>query len=341
MKRIVIQKPDEVTTEEVPDPRPGTGEVSIAVAYCGICGSDLHAFRGRHPFIPLPATPGHEFSGVIEAVGDGVGNFIPGDRVVCEPLISCGTCYNCVQGRYNICTGLKVVGCQGEGAMADCFIAPAATVQKIPDSLSLRDAALVEPLAVGIHAAKRGGNLMGSNVVIIGAGTIGLMVLHAVLRGGARRVVVTDLVDERLSRASDIGATKTVNAGHRDAQAQVLDGIPESGIDAVFECVGVEQGIENAIRYVRKGGRIVVAGVFENRISISIADVQDREIELVGTLVYTRRDFTEAVEMLASGEVNGNDFVNEVYGLEDAERAFKAAMNTATNIKVLFGINPE
>lgn len=340
MRRLKISEPDKTVLEEAEAPVPGRGEVLIRVAYCGICGSDIHAFKGKHPFIPLPATPGHEFSGTIEKIGDGVSAFSVGDRVVCEPNLVCGACYNCTTGRYNICESLRVMGCQGEGAMADYIAVPVGKAIHIPDRLSLRDAVLVEPLAVGVHAVRKGGDLFGRNVVIIGAGTIGLMVLVCAAKSGAGRVVVTDLARERLRLAARLGASGTVEAGTGMVD-RLLDGKPYEGYEVVFECVGVEKSIRDAMVIVRKGGRIVVCGVFGSETRVRMADVQDRELELVGTLMYTRRDVTDAVGMLAGGLCPPDLFITGEYTLEEAQRAFAAAMDTRENVKVIFRVSPE
>jgi len=338
MKRLVISSPNKVSAEKKSVPEPGAGEVLIRVAYCGICGSDIHAFQGKHPFIPLPATPGHEFSGTIVDTGSGVSGFEKGDRVICEPNLICGECYNCKTGRYNICENLRVMGCQGEGAMADYFAAPADKTIAIPDRLSLRDAVLVEPLAVGVHAARKGGDLFGKNVVIIGAGTIGLMTLASVAKSGAKRIIVTDLSDNRLKTAKKLGATRIINAAGTDIVDKLLSSKPYEGYDVVFECVGIEKSIRDAIVIVRKGGRVVVCGVFGSETTVRMADVQDRELELIGSIMYIRRDITDAVDLLADGYCPADLFLSKEFPLDEAERAFSAALDTNNNVKVVFKI---
>ncbi|MBD3353518.1 MAG: alcohol dehydrogenase catalytic domain-containing protein, partial [Candidatus Lokiarchaeota archaeon] len=160
MRRVKLTEPNKAIIEEVPYPKCGPNDVVMKIAYCGICGSDLHASIGEHPFVPLPATPGHEFSGWIEDVGANVSEFKKGDRVTSEPNLVCGKCYNCSIGRYNICENLRVMGCQGDGAMADFFLLPANKTVPIPDNLNMKHAALVEPVAVGCHASHRAGDLL-------------------------------------------------------------------------------------------------------------------------------------------------------------------------------------
>ena len=338
MKRVVIREPKHVVVEEVPDPIPGPDEVLLDIVYAGICGSDMHAFLGEHPYIPLPATPGHEFSGKVASVGENVKGLKPGDRVVCEPNLVCGQCYNCRTGRYNICENLRVMGCQGDGAMAQKFVVPSNKTIPIPDQLSLRDAVLVEPLAVGVHAARRAGDLFGKNVVILGAGTIGLMVLACVRQAGAAQIIVTDLSDRRLSLAKKMGATHTLNAGKGNAVEQIHAGQFYEGIDLVFECVGVEGSIRDAMAIVRKGGRIVVCGVFGSETTVRMVDVQDRELELIGTIMYIRRDITDAIRMLAEGVLDTAHFLGDEFPLDQAQKAFEASFDTAHHVKVVFRI---
>ena len=341
MRRILIPEANKAKLEEVDEPKPGPGEVSLKIAYCGICGSDLHAFKGDHPFVPLPATPGHEFSGKIASIGEHVLDFNVGDRVTVEPSLVCGKCYNCKIGRYNICNELSVMGCQGDGAMADYLVVPADKVIPIPDNLSLKHATLVEPLAVGVHALKKGRNLFNKNVVIIGAGMIGLAVLVCVVKAGAERIIITDLSDERLKLAKNLGATQTINASKLNPVEIILGEQPYEGIDVVFECVGVERSVRNAMDIIRKGGRVIVVGVFGDEVKVNMANVQDREQEIIGSLMYTRRDFTEAVRMLANAPFSPDLFITEIYPLEKAEEAFNAALNTKKNLKVTFEINKE
>jgi len=341
MRRVVIKGKNDVIVENIADPKPGHGELCIEIAYCGICGSDLHALKGSHPFIPLPVAPGHEFSGNVIAIGKGVTGFKIGDRVTCEPNLVCGECYNCKTGHYNICENLRVMGCQSVGAMADYFIEKKKKTIHIPDKLTLKNAVLVEPLAVGVHAVKKAGVLFGKNVVIIGAGTIGLMVLTCAIQAGAKHIIVADLSNKRLSFAKKIGATQIINAKKENIVKKIISEKPFEGFDVVFECVGSENSTRDAMEIVRKGGRIVVVGVFESEIKVRMADVQDREMEIVGTLMYIRRDITNAIDIIANGHLRTELFISKEYPLEEAKDAFIAALDTKNNLKVIFCINPE
>lgn len=341
MRRVMIKGINDVVVENITDPKPGPSELCIEIAYSGICGSDLHTLKGAHPFLPLPNAPGHEFTGKVITIGKDVKNFKIGDRVTCEPNLVCGECYNCKIGRYNICENLKTIGGQSAGAMADYFIAPEEKTIRIPDKLTLKNAVFVEPLAVGVHAVKKAGVLFGKNVVLIGAGTIGLMTLSCIIHAGAKNIIIADLSDKRLSFAKKIGATQLINPNKENIVQKIILKKLYEGIDFVFECAGNENSMRDAIKIVRKGGKIIVIGVFEKEININMAEIQDRELELIGSLMYTRRDITNAIDMIANGQLKTNLFISKEYPLEEAKEAFMAALDTKNNLKVIFSINPE
>ncbi|MHA1340024.1 MAG: zinc-dependent alcohol dehydrogenase [Promethearchaeota archaeon] len=340
MKRVKLIEPNKAIIEEVDYPKPNSREIVMKIAYCGICGSDLHASIGKHPFVPLPATPGHEFSGWVEEVGSEVTEFKPGDRVTAEPNLVCGKCYNCRIGRYNICENLRVMGCQGDGAMAEYFLLPADKTVPIPDSLSLKHAALVEPLAVGVHAAHRAGDLYMKNVVIVGAGMIGLSVLANVVRAGAKNIWVTDLDDKRLELAKEMGATRVINA-KQDVVEIIRKEAGYEGVDVAFEAVGIEASLRTCMDVIRKGAKVIVIGVFGDESKIKSANLQDWEMELIGTLMYVRRDIEEAIQILAEGGIPSDKIIGKIFPLSEANEAFEWARTHKETIKTVLEINKE
>ena len=341
MRRVLIKGINDVVVENIADPKPGPSELCIEIAYSGICGSDLHSLKGAHPFLPLPSTPGHEFTGKVIAIGKNVKDFKIGDRVTCEPNLVCGKCYNCRIGRYNICENLKTMGGQSAGGMADYFIAPAEKTIHIPDKLTLKNAVLIEPLAVGIHAAKKAGVLFGKNVLVIGAGTIGLMTISCIIHAGANKTIVADISDKRLTFAKKIGATQLINPVKENIAERIISEKLFEGIDVVFDCAGNENSMKDAIKIARKGGKIIVIGVFERETKIKMAEVQDRELEIIGSLMYVRRDITDAITMITNGHLKTNLFISKEYPLDEAKDAFMAALDTKNNLKVIFSIHPE
>ena len=338
MRQVELHAPEEIRLLDVPVPEPGAGELRIAVAEVGICGSDLHAYHGKHPFIDLPVVPGHEFAGTVDAVGEGVTDFAPGDRVTVEPSLVCGECYNCRHGRYNVCANLRVIGCQTPGALADRIVVPAEKTLRLPEGVSWVEGALAEPLAVGVRAARRAEFEPDANVLILGAGTIGLMTLQAAKALGAGTVMVSELLPERLELAEALGADVLVNPAEVDLLDAVKAAFGEPRADVVIECVGIGATVRDAIRVARKGTRIVIAGVFEQDVSVSMGLVQDHELELVGTLMYLRDDFPLALRLLADGRAEAGPLVSHRFPLEQAAEAFEVADQRRGALKVLIDV---
>jgi L-iditol 2-dehydrogenase len=338
MKQVVLQAPQDVRVVEAPRPDPGPDELLIAIARVGICGSDLHAYHGQHPFIELPVVPGHEFSGTVVKVGPAVADCAPGQRVTVEPSLVCGVCYNCTHGRYNICEQLRVIGCQTTGAMAEYLSVPAAKTVLLPENVSWDQAALVEPLAVGVHAVRVASISPGARILVMGAGTIGLMVLQAAKAMGAGPVMITDLMDDRLELACRLGVDAAVNPSRGKLEQAVEKTFGVDGADVIVECVGVAATVRDAVRIARKGTRIVLAGVFEQEVPVNLGLVQDRELELVGTLMYAGDDFQLALRFLQEGTVAAEPIISHHFPLEQAAQAFAIADSRQDALKVLLQV---
>jgi L-iditol 2-dehydrogenase len=338
MKQVELYGPLDVRLIESPRPSPGPEEILIAVARVGICGSDLHAYHGRHPFIQLPVVPGHEFAGTVVEAGSDVRDFAPGQRVTVEPSLSCGVCYNCTHGRYNICEQLQVIGCQTSGAMGEYLAVPAAKALPLPDDVTWDQAAMVEPLAVAVHAVGVARLKRGDNVLILGSGTIGLMALQVARASGAERVMTTDLVPNRLDLALQLGADHAVDPRATDLALALEEAFGPQRADVILECVGVPATARDAVRVARKGTRIVLAGVFEGEVALELGLVQDRELELVGTLMYVRDDFYTALELIQSGAAQVEPLITHRFPLSEAAEAFAVADDRLEALKVLIEI---
>jgi L-iditol 2-dehydrogenase len=335
MKQVELHAPEDIRLIESPRPRPGPDELLLKVASVGICGSDLHAYHGKHPFIRLPVVPGHEFAGTVVEVGADVGHFAPGQRVTVEPSLVCGHCYNCTHGRYNICEHLQVIGCQTPGAMGEYLTVPASKALLLPDNVTWDQAALVEPLAVGVHAVRVAGFAPGANLLILGAGAIGLMTLQAAKAMGAGRVMITDLLPGRLELARSLGADVAVNPRTMHLGEALGEAFGPARADAIVECVGVAATVRDAIHVARKGTRIVLAGVFEEEVPVKLGWVQDRELELVGTLMYAADDFPTAIRLLSEGKVQAEPLITHRFPLSRAAEAFAVADGRQDALKVL------
>lgn len=325
-----------IVIEEAPKPEPGPREVLIKVAVAGICGSDLHAFEGKHPFVKPPIVLGHEFSGMIVELGDEVeGEYYQvGQRVTVEPSITCGQCYNCRNGRYNICDKLQVIGSQISGGYATYVKVPAANVLPLGDDLTFEDGAMIEPLAVAVHAGHLGKVMPGDHIAIIGAGTIGLLLAQVAKAKGAK-VAISDIVDSRLELAAQLGVDACINPTQANIEEELKKFAP-NGADIIFECVGSSFTLRQSIEIARKGSRVVIVGVAEGDVSLPVHYIQDRELEILGDLMYTRKDFDEALKLVRTGQVNLNPLITKSFPLVEANEAFEYVLANPKNTLKVF-----
>lgn len=314
--------PGKIEIREVAPPAPGPNEVLLRVHRIGVCGSDVHVNHGRHPYTSYPVIQGHEYSATIEALGAGVSGLRIGATATSLPQVVCGTCAPCRRGDEHICDSLKVQGFQAPGCAQELWTTAASKLVELPDSFTVDEGALIEPLSVAIHAVGRAGNLAGRNVAVVGSGPIGNLVAQVAKSEGAR-VVVADLSQWRLDLAERCGLELTSNAGTeklKDASRRVFG--PE-GFDVAFECVGVEPTITAAIESIEKGGTLVVVGVFGERPRVDLGLVQDRELNLRGTLMYQRKDYLRAVELLRTRQVSVAPLMSAHFPLHEYPRAYQ------------------
>jgi 2-desacetyl-2-hydroxyethyl bacteriochlorophyllide A dehydrogenase len=292
---------------------------------------------GLHPWISLPFVPGHEVVGVVAETGAGVSSIQPGRRVMVEPYLPCWNCKQCLRGLQNICENLGFLGCgDPQGAMADYFTVDARRIHVIPDELDDRAAALIEPLSTPVHAVRLAGGVGGRTVAVLGAGTIGLLLLRAVVSQGAKHVVVTAPRAERRRLALSLGADAAVDAMAEDAVEQVRAALGESA-DVVFDCVANESTTRQAIGMADKGGTVVVVGVPSGAVQLPLQLVQDRQIRIEGSATYLPEDVADSIELLTSGVVRADDFVTSVVPMESVAEAFEQAASPE-HIKVLVDI---
>jgi len=318
-----MMKPGKIEFRDVPKPKADAGQILLRIKQIGVCGSDIHVNHGKHPFTSYPVVQGHEFSAVVEAIGEGVTKVKVGDKATARPQIVCGKCRPCRRGDYNICDVLKVEGFQAPGCAQDFFVTSEDKIVPLPASLSFEQGALVEPTAVAVHSTGRAGDLNGKNVVVLGAGPIGNLVAQVVRCRGAKKVLITDLSDFRLEIAGRCGTTDTSNAAREtlaDASKRVFG---EEGFDVALEAVGVEATMTAAVDAIQKGGTIVVLGVFAEKPRIDMAVVGDRELSLIGTLMYKHEDYVKAVELIASGEVITKPLVTKHFPFEQYPDAYE------------------
>ncbi len=304
------------------EPVAGPGEILLRIKKIGVCGSDIHVWHGEHPYTPYPVIQGHEFSGVVEAVGEGVTKVKVGMKATAAPQQVCGTCNPCKRGEYNICDSLKVRGFQAPGCAQDLFITTEERIVPFPESLSFEQGALIEPAAVTAHATNRVPTLKDKNVLVAGAGTIGNLVAQAAKCRGAKKVLITDLSDFRLQKALDAGIDAVCNVRTENLREKCKAFFGDEGFDVAFEAVGHERSLDDAIQNIQKGGDIVVLGVFAGRPAVDMSTVGDREISLIGTLMYRQEDYAQAVDWIASGAMKTELLVTKHFPFEDYEKAY-------------------
>lgn len=333
MRQALIAAPGkvEMITAEAPDP--GPGEVRVAGAAVGICGSDVHALAGEHPWIDLPVVPGHEVAGTVDALGEGVSDLSVGEPVLLEANLVCRRCMYCTSGRYNLCESLEVVGCQTTGGMADVFVAPADRFHRIPGGMEMDDAVLVEPLATVTHAQRIVGGVKGARVAILGAGSIGMLAVLAARAGGAAEIAVTDPVGHKRERALGLGADLAFDP-RDDGVVEAVRGSLAHRPDVVFDCVATQSSFDQATALALKGGTIAVIGVPRGGVRFELPLLQDRELRVQGIAMYVKEDVERAIDLVRAGRIRSADLVTATFSLDDAPAAFDAA-GSAEQVKVV------
>ncbi|MFY9446243.1 MAG: alcohol dehydrogenase catalytic domain-containing protein [Dethiobacteria bacterium] len=339
MLQAIMQSPGKIEFREVPLPEIGSGEVLIRTSYIGICGSDIHVYHGQHPYTSYPVVQGHEVSGEVVKVGDNVHKFKAGDKVTIMPQVFCGKCYPCRTGSYHICDGLKVLGFQTEGVAAEYFKISQEMVLPLPEEVDLLEGAMVEPLAVAVHALGRGGLSEYGKILVLGAGTIGNLTAQVAKAMGGQ-VMITDLSDYRLELAKQCGADHCVNTSRESLEQAIADKFGPDKADLILECVGSETTIGQAISNARKGSKIIVVGVYSRPVAVDLGFVQDRELQLIGSLMYREDDFRKAIELLGQKKVQLKPLISKVFSFKEFAQAYEYIdQNREKALKVMVQVN--
>lgn len=316
---------------------PNAGEVSIRVAYCGICGTDMHVFHGNMDArVGFERIIGHEMSGTVEALGVGVSGFTKGLKVVVRPLDHCGDCPACNAGHQHVCHKLKFLGLDTNGAMQDIWTVPAHTVHALPDDLRLDHAALIEPVAVACHDVRLSDLRAGEDVVVIGGGPIGILVAM-VARDAGGNVVVSEVNPNRLQIAEKLGF-KTVNPAEVDLTAEINTITGEKGADVVFEVSGTQPGVDAMTAVAATRARIVMVAIHAQKPQIDLFQFFWRELKLIGARVYEPEDYEKAIGIISSGGVDADTVITDVAPLSNIQAAFESLDRSPTALKSLIKI---
>ena len=317
--------------EERPEPEPGPGQVVVAIRASGICGSDVHGFGGATGRRTVGVVMGHEAAGEVVAVGPGVTGVAPGDRVVLRSILPCGRCDRCVHGQPNICLDRQGMGMHFDGAYAERILVAAQLVVALPDALTYELGALVEPLAVAMHAVNITPFALLDTVVVVGAGPIGLLALLAARRRGAGSIVVTDRDAHRLGVARELGADLAVDVSHDDPVAAVMDATAGRGAAAVFEAVGVAATVSQSMAVARPGGHVTWIGNSAPEVPLPMQQLVTRELTVRGAYGFVD-EFERAIDALATGSIDAGRLIERVAGLDEGEELFRSLAAGALSV---------
>jgi len=344
MKAAVFKEVGQpLSVETVDDPTPEANELVLKVAYCGVCGTDLHATREGLTTACCGRILGHEYVGEVAEVGkEAAGNWQVGDRVCSIPFIGCGQCPACATGQFFQCINKKISGVDDQGGFADYVTAGARETILLPDELSMETAALVEPLAVSLHAVRVAQLKAGNRVLIMGAGPIGLTVALWAKFFGARDVVVSELADSRATLAKRMGANHVIKpdlqAGAEGLLTQYTD-LTGGAPDIIFECVGAPGLIQQCMEMAPYGGKIIPVGVCEQPDNIMPFFGLIKELNVQFAIAYTKDDFETTIDMLAQGRIDVSPMITDIVSLEELPDAFEALKTPTDQCKVLTKIN--
>jgi len=326
MKALLLSKYRSLEIADVPTPAAGAGEVLIRVGACGICGSDVHGYDGSSGRRIPPIVMGHEAAGRIAAVGAGVTGLAEGDRVTFDSTIYCGACGFCKRGEMNLCDQRQVLGVScadysRAGAFAEFVAVPARVVYKLPESISFAEAAMLEAVAVAIHAVSLAEISVQSTALVVGAGTIGVLILQALRAAGCKRVFVSDVDASRLKLAKELGAADVLLAD-ADVVAQILQRTGGVGVDVAMEAVGRDETVNAAIASVRKGGTVVLVGNISPEATLPLQKVVTRQIRLQGSCA-SAGEYPQAIALMASGAIRVKPLITAIAPLAEGPQWFE------------------
>lgn len=329
MKALIMQKDRTIHVTEIRTPVPDAKEVIIKIAACGICGTDMHVYRGLDCTWTLPGVIGHEFAGTIVRCGSAVEAWKPGERVTVQPLVHCGECPACREGSTNLCSAVTLIGGEMPGGFAEFAAVPESALIRIPEGIPLEYGALSEPLATVIHGVNRLMKARYNKVVILGAGTIGLLML-SVLRDRAEHIFVTDVDANRLLTAEAIGAEAAIHAGEKEVVTAILNAAGGRA-DLVIDAAGFTATRKQGFSVIRPGGEMLCVALGERETEVDFMQLVTKELTLYGTQCHTREDFEQALDVMAAGRIPYEKIASR-FPLQKGSAAFQ---NPKCAIKIL------
>lgn len=339
MKAAKLISPGKIRVmEEQPVRAPRQGEAVVKVKAVGICGTDLHIFKEGRGDVELPRVMGHELSGVVAAVGDGVGHISVGDRVVLDPVMSCGLCRTCRAGRGNVCADVKCFGVQMDGGFQEEIVVSAASLYRFPKPYSFVQAALAEPFSVAANILNRLSVKENDFVAVMGAGTIGLSLVQGAKAAGAK-VLISDIEEVKLEKAREIGADYTVNSQKEDL-ADTVKKYTETGADVVIDAVGTVKLTEQSLELAAPCGRIGVISFDTRPAQIPAAAITKRELSLIGSRMNAHR-FPDVIRWMEEGALNLDAMISKVYPAEEIQRAFEETLADSSTVKTVIIMEEE
>ncbi|MBZ9676547.1 zinc-dependent alcohol dehydrogenase family protein [Mesorhizobium sp. ES1-1] len=320
MRAVRLEAVGSIGLQDVGKPIAGPDDLLVRIEACGVCGTDRHLFHGEFPCRP-PVTPGHEFSGIVEAVGADVSGFCVGDRVTGDPNIACGRCVHCHAGRVNLCSNLSAIGIHRDGGFADYVVLPHKQAFILPAGLNPLHGAFCEPLGCCLHGVDLAGIRPGGSVAVLGGGVIGLLTVQLARLAGATTIILSTRQASRRALAEELGATSTVDPTAADVIYAISgpSGLAPGGVDVVFECAGVKETVEQSMRLARAGGTVVIVGVTPQGMKAEFEpfDLLFRELKVVGSFLnpFTHR---RAADLIASGAIEIDRLISRQVPLEEA-----------------------
>ncbi|NLC67227.1 MAG: alcohol dehydrogenase catalytic domain-containing protein [Clostridiaceae bacterium] len=326
MMRVTLVEPGKLEIDCTEIPKPEKDEILIKIMRVGICGSDQAIYSGKHPYAKSPLVMGHEFAGIIEELGDDVAGFAPGTRVTVIPHVVCGNCKACRTETYNFCEELRCMGAEADGAFVQYKSISKNMIMPIPDTISIDDAALIEPACVAYHGAKRGEINDDDKVLIVGAGPIGIFCMQSCKVLGAKKVYIADIDSWRLKLAERLGADGIIDVSKESLETGLIRLAGSSKeIDVFFDCVGGKGNVfDQILQLARRGTRVVMVGVLQNEYDIPhLPDFVQHELRLSGTTMYVPRDYREMIQFMSEGKIKTDGMITHYFKLKEIKKVFE------------------